>query len=332
MTTLTKFAHVAHVARVAVATCTCLVLAWGSALAQQAYPNKTIRLVVPYPPGGSTNALARLVAEQLRESMGQQVMVDSRGGGNTVVGSENVAKSSPDGYTLLLTTNAHTVIPHLVTVPFDPIKDFVPIAAISSTEYVLVAHPSVQASNLQEFIALAKAMPGQINYASAGSGAGNHLAGEMLTSMTGAKIQHIPYKGSGPAVADLIGGQVQVSFQTPIVAIPYIKAGNVKAFAVSGDARLSAIPQVPTFTEAGLNGFNPGTWYGIIAPTGTPRPIIDKLSTELSRIVAKPEFRDKLVAQGLAPLYLNSAAFADLIKSDLARFGQIIKTSNIKLD
>ena len=298
----------------------------------QAYPFKPIRLVVPYPSGGSTTVLARLVSEQLREAWGQQVMVDARGGGNTVVGTENVAKSLPDGYTLLLTTNAHSVVPHLVKVPFDPIKDFVPISMIATTEYVLVIHPGVPANTLQEFTGLAKAKPGQLNYASAGSGSANHLAGELFVSMTSAKIQHIPYKGSGPAVTDLLGGQVQASFQTPIVAIPYIKSGALRALAVSGDTRLVSVPQVPTFTEAGLIGFNPGTWFGIVAPGGTSKLIVDKIADELDRMIAKPEFREKLVGLGLAPSYLPPADFAELIKTDMTRFGKIIEASNIKLD
>lgn len=298
----------------------------------QEWPSRSIRLVVPYPPGGSTTVLARLVSEQLREAWGQQVIVDARGGGNTVVGTENVAKSLPDGYTLLLTTNAHSVVPHLVKVPFDPIKDFVPISMIATTEYVLVVHPGVAANTLQEFTALAKAKPGQLNYASAGSGSANHLAGELFVSMASAKIQHIPYKGSGPAVTDLLGGQVQASFQTPIVAIPYIKSGALRALAVSGNTRLVSVPQVPTFTEAGLIGFNPGTWFGIVAPVGTPKLIVDKIADELNRMIAKPEFREKLVGLGLAPSYLPPTDFAELIKTDMTRFGKIIEASNIKLD
>ncbi len=304
----------------------------GFSIFAQEWPSRSIRLVVPYPPGGSTTVLARLVSEQLREAWGQQVIVDARGGGNTVVGTENVAKSLPDGYTLLLTTNAHSVVPHLVKVPFDPIKDFVPISMIATTEYVLVVHPGVPANTLQEFTSFAKAKPGQFNYASAGSGSANHLAGELFVSMTSAKIQHIPYKGSGPAVTDLLGGQVQASFQTPIVAIPYIKSGALRALAVSGDTRLVSVPQVPTFTEAGLIGFNPGTWFGIVAPVGTPKLIVDKIADELNRMIAKPEFREKLVGLGLTPSYLPPADFAELIKTDMTRFGKLIEASNIKLD
>ena len=302
------------------------------AVAQQPYPTKPVRLVVPYAPGGSTSALAQLVAKQLGDVWGQQVLVDHRSGGNTLIGTEHVAKSAPDGYTLMLTANAHVVIPQLVAAPFDPIKDFAPIATVASTELVLVVHPSVPASTLQEFIALAKAKPGGINYASAGSSSATHLAGELLNTLAGIKLQHVPYRGSGPAISDLLGGHVQASFQTPIVAIPYIKSGRLKALAVSGDNRLAAAPQIPTFAEAGVAGFNAATWFGLVAPAETPRPIVEKVAQDLKKMLAAPEFTEKLAGLGLGPFYTTPAQFADLIKSDTARFSKIIKTSHIKLD
>lgn len=299
---------------------------------QQTYPSKPVRMVVPYAPGGSTSAIAQLVARQLSEALGHQVIVDHRAGGNTLIASDLVAKSAPDGYTLMMTSNAHVVIPQLITTPFDAIKDFATVATVSSTELVLMLSPSVHANTLQEFLALAKAKPEQINYASAGSSSATHLAGELLASMTGIKIQHVPYKGSGPAIADLLGGQVQASFQTPIVAIPHIKSGKLKALAVSGDARLSALPQVPTFTEAGLPGFNGSTWFGVVVPAGTPKPIIDRLSLELKKILATADFKEKLISLGMDPYFTTPEQFDALMKSDMARFGKIIKASNIKLD
>jgi tripartite-type tricarboxylate transporter receptor subunit TctC len=309
-----------------------LLVVSGTVHAQQSYPDKPIRLVVPYPPGGSTVTLARLIGEALREAWGQQVIVDPRGGGNTVVGTEQVSRASPDGYTLLLTTNGHVVVPQMVTTTFNPIKDFVPVAGIAITEYILVVHPSVQANTVEEFIALAKARPNHINYASAGSGSANHLAGELFATMTGAQIQHIPYKGSGPAVADLLGGQVQSSFQTPIVALPHITAGTMRALAVTGATRLPAAPQVPTFAQSGLPGFSPGTWFGIVAPAGTPQPIAAKLAGELNRIVSNPEFRGKLTGLGLTPAYVPTVQFEELIRTDFKKFGDIIKRSGIKID
>ena len=302
------------------------------AAAQQPYPNKPVRLIVPYATGGSTSALAVLVAKQLSDTWGQQVFVDHKGGGNTVIASDLLAKAPPDGYTLMLTSNAHVLIPQLIATPFDPIKDFSPVATVAVTELILLVHPSLPASNLQEFIALAKARPGQINYASAGSSSATHIAGEMLATMTGIKIQHVPYKGSGPAIADLLGGQVQASFQTPIVAIPHVKSGKLKALAISGDNRIGALPQVPTFIEAGLPGFTVSTWFGIVAPAGTPTPVLDKVAQEVKKVMSNAEFKEKLAGLGLEPFYTPAAQFSELMKSDMARFSKVIKTSDIKLN
>ncbi len=304
----------------------------GLASAQQTYPNKPVRLIVPYATGGSTSALAMLVAKQLGDAWGQQVLVDHKGGANTIIGSELLTKSTPDGYTLLLASNSLVVVPQLTTTPFDPLKDFLPIATVGATQVMLLVHPSLPVNTLQEFIALAKAKPGQINYASAGSASTTHLAGETLASMTGAKIQHVPYKGSGPAIIDLIGGQVQSSFQTPIIGIPHVKAGRLKALALSGDHRLPALAQLPTFAEAGLPGFQASTWFGLFAPANTPRPIVDQVSKEVEKIMTSTEFRDKLASLGLDPFYTPAAQFAELMKSDMERFGRLIKSSNIKLD
>ena len=300
--------------------------------AQQPYPNKPVRLIVPYATGGSTSALAVLVAKQLSDSWGQQVFVDHKGGGNTVIASDMLAKAPPDGYTLMLTSNAHVLIPQLIATPFDPIKDFAPVATVAVTELILLVHPSLPVNNLQEFIALAKARPGQINYASAGSSSATHIAGEVLATMTGIKIQHVPYKGSGPAIADLLGGQVQASFQTPIVAIPHVKSDKLKALAISGDNRIGALPQLPTFAEAGLPGFTVSTWFGIVAPAGTPRPLVDKVEQEVKKVMSNAEFKEKLAGLGLEPFYTPAAQFSELMKSDMARFSKVIKTSDIKLN
>jgi tripartite-type tricarboxylate transporter receptor subunit TctC len=309
-----------------------LVLPAGQANAQSDWPNKPVRIVVPFAPGGSTGVLAQLLAARLAEVWGQQVVVDPRGGGNTVIGTEHVAKSAPDGYTLMLTSNSHVVIPQLITTAFDPIKDFAPIATVSSTELVLTLNPAVPAQTLSEFIALAKAKPGQINYASAGTSSATHLAGEMLATLAGIKIQHVPYKGSGPAIADLLGGQVQMSFQTPIVAIPYIQTHKLKALAVSGKTRLSALPEVPTFDEAGLPGFNATTWFGIVAPAGVPQPVIDKVSQDIRKVVTTPAFRTRLSDLGMDPMQTTPAQFADLMKTTRALTAKLIKASNIKLE
>lgn len=305
----------------------------GSASAQQGYPNKPIRFIVPYAPGGSTSNVARLIGQKLTEAWGQQVIIDNRPGGNTVIGSEALAKSPPDGYTISLAASTHATIPHLLaSLPYDPIKDFTPVATLVTTQLVLVLHPSVPANNLQEFIALAKSKPGQLNFASVGTGSSTHLAGELFNIVAGVKMQQVPYKGTAPALTDLIGGQVQLNFDTPITSIPHIKSGKLKAIAITGKTRLAALPQVPTFAEAGLPNYDFQIWMGVLAPAGTPKEIVNKLNTEIAKILTMPDMKEKLVSQGLDPLISTPDQFAALIKSDMTKFGQVIKTANIKLE
>jgi len=304
----------------------------GSVTAQQAYPSKAIRMIVPYAAGGPTDVVARLLGPHLTRSLAQPIIVDNRPGGNTIIGTEALAKSAPDGYTIMTMAIAHTIVPSLLPTPYDPIKDFAPVATVVSGELVLVLHPSVPASTLQELIALAKSKPGELNYGSASTGGPLHLAGELLNMMTGIKTQHIPYKGAAPALADLVAGQVQMLFSPPDTAIPQIKAGKLKAIAISGATRLSALPQVPTFTEAGLPGFNVKNWFGVLAPAGTPRPIIDRLSNEIAKIIAIPEVREKLVSLGMEPFISSPEQFAALIRLDFAQYAKVIKQANIKLE
>ncbi len=318
---------------VRMAAAAALIAVAGAAAAQQAYPNKPIRMTTPYAPGGSTTILARMVAQKLTESWGQQVIVENRPGGNTVIGTESLAKSAPDGYTIMLTSNIHVINPNLFpNLPYDPVRDFAPIGTVSRIEFVLVVHPSVPANTLQEFIALAKSSPGKLNYATSGSGGAGHLATEMFSVMTGVKMQHIPYKGGGAALIDLIGGQVDLGFAVPLEFTPHIKSGKLRALAISGEARLPSLPDVPTFTEAGLPGLDIAFWQGILAPAGTPKAIIDKLSAELARILAMPDIREKLVFQGVQPYINTPEQFASLIKADLAKFAKLIKTANIRLE
>lgn len=305
----------------------------GSASAQQGYPNKPIRFIVPYAPGGSTSNVARLIGQKLTEAWGQQVIIDNRPGGNTVIGSEALAKSPPDGYTISLAASTHATVPHLLaSLPYDPIKDFTPVATLVTTQLVLVLHPSVPANNLQEFIALAKSKPGQLNFASVGTGSSTHLAGELFNNVAGVKMQQVPYKGTAPALTDLIGGQVQLNFDTPITSIPHIKSGKLKAIAITGKTRLAALPQVPTFAEAGLPNYDFQLWMGVLAPAGTPKEIVNKLNTEIAKILTMPDMKEKLVSQGLEPFVSTPDQFAALIKSDITKFGQVIKTANIKLE
>lgn len=300
--------------------------------AQASFPAKPIRVISPNAPGGLTSVLGRMVGERLTDAWGQAVMVDSRAGGNGLIGGEALSKAPPDGHTLMVISSTHVIVPLLVSAPYDPINDFTPIGTLCSTEFLLVLHPSVAANSLDALIALARSRPGQLNYASSGSGAMTHLAGELLGSMRGIRMQHVPYKGSAPALTDLLGGQVQLFFSPSKDAIPFVKAGRLKALAVSGETRLPALPDVPTFTESGLPGFEIKTWFGVIAPAGVPREVVNKLSAELTRILRTPELRDRLSGQGLDPLVANPEQFTAIMKADVARFSGVIKSANIKLE
>ena len=303
-----------------------------AALAQQNYPTKPIRMVTPFAPGGATTILSRMIGQKMTESWGQQVLVDNRPGGNTVIGTESVARSPADGYTIILLSAAHVISPQLLPTSYDPSKDFAPISTVAGGEFVMVVSPTVPAGNLKELIALAKAKPGSLNYASSGSGSATHLASEMFNITAGTKIQHIPYKGSGQVIPDLMGGQVQVHFNQPVALVPHIRSGKLKAVAVSGEARMSALPDVPTFSEAGIPGMDVTFWQGILAPAGTPRPILDKLNGEINRILALPEIREKMVSQGTDPYISTQEQFGALLRADLAKYGRLIKAANIKLD
>jgi tripartite-type tricarboxylate transporter receptor subunit TctC len=309
-------------------------LAWPLlTLAQSNYPTKPIRFISPFAPGGSTSTVARLIGQKMTESWGHNVIIDNRPGGNTIIGTDALAKSPPDGYTIILTTNTHIINPSLFPkLPYDPIKDFAPVGNVYSSEFVLVINPAVPANNLQELIALAKAKPGQLNYATTGAGGSGHLANEMLAMLAGIKTQHIPYKGAGPAMVDLIGGQVQMFINNPLTVIPHINSGRMKAIAVTGEARIPALPQVPTFTEAGLPGLDIRPWFCVLAPAGTPRAIINKLSTEIARIIAMPDVQDYLAKQGMNPFSSTPEQLAALMKNDMAKWAKVIKTANIKLE
>jgi tripartite-type tricarboxylate transporter receptor subunit TctC len=306
----------------------------GAAIAQQQYPNKPIRIIVPYAPGGAIDPLARLIGPKLTESWGQPVIVENHAGGNTIIGNEILIKSTPDGHTIILVGgNTHAINPHLIlNLPYDPVKDFAAVATIISAPQLLVINPSVPANNLLELIALAKANPGQLNYGTPGSGTSTHLASEMFNMLAGVKIQHVPYKGGGPAIADLIGGRLQVYMSATTLAIPHIQSGKLRALATTGENRLPALPKVPTITEAGLPGFDFKVWYGMLAPAGTPKPIIEKLSAELARILRLPDIGEKLALQGMQPFISTPDQVAALITSELAKYGKIIKAANIKLE
>ena len=303
-----------------------------AALPQANYPAKPIRMIVPFPPGGSTTIVARLIGQKLTDAWGQQVVVDNRGGGNTIIGSDAMVKAAPDGYTLLHVTSTHVINPSLLKTPYDAVRDFAPVATMVGTETLLVVNPSLPANNLQELIALAKAKPGHLNFASSGSGTTNHLAIELFSILAGIRMQHIPHKGAGPAVTDLIGGQVQVFTNNALPLTPFVKSGRIRALAVSGETRLLSLPEVPTFTQAGLPGYEVKSWQGILAPAKTSSAIVNKLSVEIGRILRMPEVRDNLLVMGADPLVSTPPQFSELIKVDLVRYAKLIREAKIRLE
>ncbi|MBU1357989.1 MAG: tripartite tricarboxylate transporter substrate binding protein [Gammaproteobacteria bacterium] len=300
--------------------------------AQSAYPSRTIRNVLPFPAGGSTDPVARLLAQKLGEAWGQPTIVDNRPGANTIIGTEAVAKAPADGYTLLYTASTHVINSVLVkNLPYDTFKDFAPVAHIVRSEFVLVVNPKVPANNLKEFIALAKASPGRINYAISGTGNPNHLAGEYFSMLAGVRLNNVPYKGGGPAITDLLGGQVEAMFSVPTAVAGHIKAGKLRALAYTGSEPLPGL-DVPSFTQAGLPDFDLNSWNGVFAPAGTPKDIVDKLSAEIGKILAMQDVKDVLAKQGQQPAYLDAARFGTLLASDREKYTRIIRSADIKLD
>ena len=300
--------------------------------AQDTYPSRPIRLIVPFPPGGSTTIMARLIGQKLTDAWGQQVVVDNRGGGNTIIGSQAMVRSRADGYTILYVTSTHAINPSLLTTPYDAIKDFAPVATTIATETLMIVNTALPAANLKELIALAKAKPGQLNFASSGSGTTNHLAAELFCLMAGIRMQHIPHKGAGPATTDLMGGQVQMFMNNALPLIPIVKSGRARGIAISGSKRLVSLPEVPTFAEGGLPGYEIKSWQGILAPAGTPKAIIDRLSQEITRALNTPEMTEQLLAMGADPLPGGPPQFAALIKTDLARYAKLVRQANIRLE
>ena len=313
----------------------CVLAALPSSLAaQDSYPSKPIRLIVPFPPGGSVDPIARMIGQKLTQSWGQQVIVDNRPGGNGTIGTELLAKAPPDGHTLIhLGASTHAVNAVLMRkLPYDSVKDFAPVATVQRSNYVLVVHPSLPANDLRQLVALAKSRPGQISYASSGNGNLNHLAAELFNMITGTATHHVPYKGGGPALTDVIRGEVQMHFSVVISAIPHIQSGRLKPLAIGGEQRFSTLPQVPTFTEAGLPGFDLRPWQGMLAPAGTPRPIVDRLSAEVGKIVSMPEMKERLHGLGMEPLVSTPEQFAALLQADMAKAAKVIEVAKIRLN
>lgn len=298
-----------------------------------AFPKRPIRLIVAFPPGGSTTVVARLLGQKLTERLGQPVIVDNRPGANGVIACEELLKSPADGHTIAMVVNTHAINPLMMaTMPYDNNKDFAAVATLYKLELVLVAHPSVPAENLRDFIVTARAKPGALNFAAGDSLGLTHLAAETFNTVAGVKVQVVPYKGTGPALADTLAGHVQAYFSSPTAVISYVKSGKLKAYGISGARRLPALPDVPTFAEAGLPGFEAGTWAGILAPAATPKDIVKLLSAEIGAIMNLPDIREQLAAQGLDSFVSTPEQFTQLIASDTARFEKIIKAANLKVD
>jgi tripartite-type tricarboxylate transporter receptor subunit TctC len=300
------------------------------ALAQEPYPSKPIRMILPFPPGGGTDLLGRLIADRLAASLGQPVVTENRGGAGGNVGAEAAARSAPDGYTIVLVAPSLAISPTLYAkLNYDPIKDFAPIALVAQVPNVMITHPSVPATTLAEFIAYARANPGKLNFGSGGLGTSNHLAGELFNLRTGAGLIHVPYKGVNLAMNGVLAGEVHLVFIGVPVPAPHIKAGRLRALAVLARERSPLVPEVPTAAEAGLADFDVTTWYGILAPAGTPRPIIQRLNGELTKMMQAPEIKERLGMMGTDPLTSTPEEFGAYIKQEIAKWGDVIRKAGL---
>jgi tripartite-type tricarboxylate transporter receptor subunit TctC len=294
------------------------------------YPDRPLRLIVPYPPGGGTDITSRLIARRLSESFDQQVIVDNRSGGAGNLGCEIAARAAPDGYTLLTAGISFSINVSLFTkLSYDPVKDFDPVSLVATVPLIAVVHPSVPATSIRELIALAKAKPGVLNYASGGSGTANHIAGELFKYMTGTDIVHVPYKGGGPAIADVVGGQIQLLFNTISSTIGFMNSGKLRALAVTGKQRSPAVPNLPTVAEAGVPGFDVGAWFGIVVPRGTPRPLINKLNGEIVRVTRQPEAREQFAAQGAEPIGSTPEEFGRHLRNEIDKWAKVAKAAHM---
>ncbi len=304
-----------------------------AAATAQSFPTRPVRLVVPYPPGGANDAVARLLSPKVTEQLGQQLVVDNRGGGNTIIGSELVAKAAPDGQTLLMVAAGHAVNPALYPkLPYDTARDFAQVVLIGDGAYVLVAHPSAGVATVTELIAAAKAKPGQIAYASSSTGNLTHLAAELFNSMASVKMLHVPYKGGGPAMLDLLGGRVAVFFSTVAVARPHIQSGKIKALGVTTGKRSAALPNLPTIAEAGLPGYDVSGWYGIVAPAKTSDTTIQRINSVVRVALQLPEIKDKLLALGVEAGDVSAAQFDKFLRADLLKWAKVAKPLGITME
>lgn len=299
----------------------------------QQYPVRPIRLIVPFPPGGGTDTMARAIAPKLSEYLGQQVVPENRGGAGANIGAELAAKSPPDGYTVLLVTVTNAVGATLYTkLNYDLARDFASITQLATTPHVLVVHPSVPVKSVKEFTAFTRARPGELTYSSSGNGSMAHLAGELFSSLTGTKMVHVPYKGGGPSMTALVGGEVSVCFATMPSAVGFVRAGKLRAIAVTTEKRSPSMPDLPTIAETGVKGYEAGSWYGLSAPTGTSKEIIARLHAEAVKVMALPDVKDRLFNAGFEVVTSNPEQFAAFTRSEIQKWGKLVKATGLKIE
>jgi len=300
----------------------------------QSYPSKPVRMIVGFPPGGGTDVVARVISQKLSEWYGQTVVVENRAGATGTIGADVLAKSPPDGYTLMMGhANSHAIAPNLMAkLPYDPIKDFAPVSYVGYVPNVLSLHPSVPAKSMKELVTLLKANPGKYTYASSGNGSSQHLSGEMFKLLTGTSILHVPYKGSGDAIKDLIAGTVSMNFDTMPPVLEHIKAGKLRGLGISTPKRLAQLPDVPTFAEEGLTGFEILNWYGVMAPAATPKDIVMKLATDMNKAMREPEVKARLEQVGTQLKELSPDEFGAFMRAELAKYAKLVKDANIRLE
>ena len=297
------------------------------------YPAKPIRLIVPFAPAGSADALARTIQPALSEALGQTLVIDNRPGASSTIGTDMAAKAAPDGYTLVLVTTTHTVNPSLIAkLPFDTFKDFAPVSLVVSQPNILVVHPSVAAKSVKELVAMAKAKPGGMNFASGGNGSSPHLSGELFNIVAGTRITHIPYKGSGPGVTDLLGGHVQMMFAGPLALEQHIKSGRLRPLALADKRRSTILPDVPTMAEAGFPGVETGTWYGILAPARTPPAVVAHVQREIVRILQAADLKTRILNQGVDIVASSPADFEKFIIAEVAKWSRVVKAAGVRAD
>jgi len=314
------------------ATAAVLFLAAAGAQAQQNYPEKAVRLIVPYAAGGNADLLGRVVGQKLGEMFSQQFIIDNRAGANGVIGTELLARAAPDGYTLAFTASGHSINPGMYKVPYDPIRDFAPIAQTSSTPILIAVTAALPAKNVKALAALAKARPGDLSYSSQGNGSPGHLAGVLFNSMNRINIVHIPYKSTSQAITDLTSGQVQMMYPSATSILPHVKAGRLRAVAIASKTRSALAPEIPTAAESGMPGFEAGIWNGVLAPANTPPAIIDKLHGAIAKIIQSPDVRERILGMGADPALSTPAEFSAFIAAELKKWTKVIKDSGAKPD